>query len=414
METLKAVPGTYDIFPEDARTWDRVRRIVAHAMRAYAYGRVETPHMESAELFARGVGTDTDIVQKEMYVFEDRGGRQLALRPEGTAGVVRAYIEARLDKQRPYSKLWYWGPMFRAERPQKGRYRQFWQFGVEAIGIAGPTIDAEQIALAMFIAGKLQLENLVLRLSSIGDGSCRPAYRERLVSYLQGVQAKLCDPCRRRVRSNPMRVLDCKEAGCRAATADAPLVIDYLCDPCREHLDGVRSSLDRFGVDYVLDGRIVRGLDYYRRTAFELESGRLGAQNSIVGGGRYDGLVAALGGPDVPGVGWAAGVERFLLAADSVAGDPALDAFIAGFPDTRGAAAELAQRWRHSGLRVEIDYLDRSLKAQLKEAARQGARFAVVVGPDEWSQGQVMLRDLNAGTQEAVTPDEAHARVSQT
>jgi histidyl-tRNA synthetase len=413
METLKAIPGTHDLLPAQTEQWDRVRAVVAEKMAEYAYGRIETPHFEVADLFARSVGAETDIVQKEMYVFEDRGGRQLALRPEGTAGVVRAYIEARLDKQRPLSKLWYWGPMFRAERPQKGRQRQFWQFGVEAIGAAGPQIDAEQIALATRVTAALGLTDLTLRLNSIGDASCRPAYREKLRGFLQAVRPKLCANCQRRLETNPLRVLDCKEESCRALTADAPLSLDHLCPDCTTHLAGVRDALDRLGVPYELDGRIVRGLDYYQRTAFELESAGLGAQNSVLGGGRYDGLVAALGGPDVAGVGWAAGIERMLLAQGDVESDAnRLDAFVVGFDDTRVEALALAEKLRQQGLRTEMDLLNRSMKSQLKEAARSRAAFAVILGPDEWSRGHVTLRDLQAGEQEELSLDTAIARMT--
>jgi histidyl-tRNA synthetase len=412
METLKAVPGTHDLLPAETERWDRVRDVVAGKMAEYAYGRIETPHFETADLFARSVGAETDIVQKEMYVFEDRGGRQLALRPEGTAGVVRAYIEARLDNQRPLSKLWYWGPMFRAERPQKGRQRQFWQFGVEAIGAAGPQIDAEQIALATRITAALGLADLTLRLNSIGDASCRPAYRDKLRGFLRAVRQELCANCRRRLETNPLRVLDCKEESCRALTANAPLSLDHLCLDCATHLEGVRDTLDQLGVPYTMDGRIVRGLDYYQRTAFELESASLGAQNSVLGGGRYDGLVASLGGPDVAGVGWAAGIERILLAlgdAESAAGG--LHAFVVGFPATRAEALALTEKLRQQGLRSETDLLHRSMKAQLREAVRSGAAFAVLLGPDEWSRGNVTLRDLQAGKQEELSLAAAIARM---
>jgi histidyl-tRNA synthetase len=403
MEALKAVPGTHDLLPDVALFWDRLRHQVEDLMALHGYGRIETPHFEAVELFARGVGETTDIVQKEMYTFTDQGGRDLALRPEGTAGVVRAYLEARLDRQRPFSKLWYWGPMFRAERPQKGRYRQFWQFGVEAVGSPGPQIDAEQVILAVAIATGWGLTDLAVKINSVGDRHCRPAYRELLRGFLNAVSAKLCADCRRRIESNPLRVLDCKEERCREATRDAPLLIDHLCAPCAEHLAGLRELLDAAGVAYEMDGRIVRGLDYYERTAFEVTSSRLGAQSALLGGGRYDGLSEVLGGPPLPAVGWAAGIERFVLAAgDLPAGGPLLDAFIATFPETVRAGFGLALSLRRAGLRVDLDFLGRSIKAQLKEADRSRARFAIVMGPDEWARQAVMLRDLSRGTQEEV------------
>jgi histidyl-tRNA synthetase len=406
MEPLKAVTGTHDLLPEESLLWDRLRRDVGELAARYGYGRIETPHFETAELFARGVGAATDIVQKEMYTFTDQGGRALALRPEGTAGVVRAYLEARLDRQRPFSKLWYWGPMFRAERPQKGRYRQFWQFGVEAIGSPGPAVDAEQILLALAIADRWGLDGLSVRINSVGDRSCRPAYREKLHAFLAGASQRLCADCRRRIDANPLRVLDCKEEGCREATRNAPLLIDHLCAPCAEHFAGLRNILDSAGVRYHTDGRIVRGLDYYERTAFEVQSDRLGAQSALLGGGRYDGLSEVLGGPPLPAVGWAAGVERFVLAAgDRGPQEPLLDAFVATFPATADLGFKLTESLRAAGLRVDTDFLGRSIKAQLKEADRSQARFAVVVGPDEWERQAVVVRDLATGSQEEVAVD---------
>ena len=413
MDPLQALPGTYDLLPEEAARWDRLHAEVADFMARYAYGRIETPHLESFDLFSRGVGTETDIVQKEMYAFEDRGGRRLALRPEGTAGVVRAFIEHSLDKQRPYHKFWYWGPMFRAERPQKGRYRQFWQFGVETFGVAEPSMDAEQIALAWTLAASVGVELGTLRLNSIGDAQCRPAYRELLVRFLTGLESQLCDGCRARIHTNPLRVLDCKEPGCRRLLADAPRTVDHLCDDCARHFDGVRSSLDSMKVPYRLDPGIVRGLDYYVRTAFELDSPRLGAQSSVLGGGRYDGLVTALGGPDVPGVGWAAGIERVLLSMGETAPPAAtLHVYVAAFPETREAALSWAQVLRARGVRVETDHQGRSLKAQMKEAARLGARYVAVLGPEEWGKGQVTLKNLESGTQEVLVLERAGSLIA--
>jgi histidyl-tRNA synthetase len=413
MDSVQAIPGTYDLFPADAARWDELRTRVAEIMARYCYGRIETPHIEPAELFSRSVGTDTDIVQKEMYAFDDRGGRRLALRPEGTAGVVRAFVEHSLDKQRPFHKFWYWGPMFRAERPQKGRYRQFWQFGVETFGIALPSMDAEQIALAWTLAGALELADVELRLNSIGDALCRPAYRELLQRFLAGVAEHLCDSCRARLKSNPLRVLDCKEEGCRRRLADAPLMVDHLCAPCRAHFDSVRRFLDAWHVPYRLDGRIVRGLDYYVRTAFELDSARLGAQSAVLGGGRYDGLVQALGGPDVPGVGWAAGIERVLLAArETAVAREDVPAYVAAFPETRDAAFQWVQSLRGRGVRVETDHQGRSLKAQMKEASRLGARYVVVLGPDEWGRGQVTVKTLATGAQDVLELEPAAALIA--
>lgn len=413
MEKLQSIPGTKDILPVEAAAWDQLRRSVEGLMDRYGYGRIETPHFEAVELFARGVGGSTDIVQKEMYTFADQGGRQLALRPENTAGVVRAYIQASLDKQRPLSKLWYWGPMFRAERPQKGRFRQFWQIGVEALGSPRPEIDAEQVMLGMEMAQAAGLSGLTMKLNSIGDSACRPAYREKLLAFLHGLADQLCPECVRRLDTNPLRVLDCKEEKCQQATADAPMAMDHLCGDCQEHFDEVRRLLDRVQVDYDVDGRLVRGLDYYVRTAFELHSSELGAQSALLGGGRYDGLVELLGGAAVPGVGWAGGIERILMAqGDPAANESATDVFVAAFPETRTAAFELVSRLRRAGKRADFDSLGRGMKAQMKEAGRSGARFAVIVGPEEWERGAVTLRDLAAGEQIEVAVDDLLPRLT--
>lgn len=413
MESLQALPGTYDLLPAEAAAWDQLRLQVSEVMAAHVYGRIETPHLEPAGLFSRSVGTDTDIVQKEMYAFDDRGGRRLALRPEGTAGVVRAFVEKSLDRQRPYHKFWYWGPMFRAERPQKGRYRQFWQFGVETFGIAEPSMDAEQIALAWTLAERTGLSGLTLRLNSIGDSTCRPAYKEKLLRYLEGIRNRLCDSCVQRVDTNPLRVLDCKEESCRRLLADAPLMVHELCEACRKHFDGVRKYLDDWHIPYVPDGRIVRGLDYYVRTAFELDSDRLGAQSSVLGGGRYDGLVLALGGSDVPGVGWAAGIERWLLAADKPAGgEPGARVYMAAFPETREEALALTYKLRQANHQVEVDHQGRSLKAQLKEASRLGVTWVLMLGPAEWAQGKVTVKNMQEGTQDVLELEKAKSLIT--
>lgn len=413
MEKLQSIPGTKDILPAEAAAWDSLRRSVEDLMDRYGYGRIETPHFEALELFARGVGESTDIVQKEMYTFSDQGGRQLALRPENTAGVVRAYIQASMDKQRPLTKWWYWGPMFRAERPQRGRYRQFWQIGVEALGSPRPEIDAEQVMLAVAMAELVGLTQLSLKLNSIGDSACRPAYREKLVAFLREIKGGLCAECQRRIDTNPLRVLDCKEESCRQATASAPLSVDHLCTPCQEHFDAVRRLLDRVGVGYEVDGRLVRGLDYYVRTAFELQSAALGAQSAVVGGGRYDGLVELLGGAAVPGVGWASGIERLLLAKGEAASEETLtDIFVAAFPETREVAFELVSRLRRDGYRADFDSLGRGMKAQMKEAGRSGARYAVIVGPDEWARECVTLRDMAAGEQSEVAAADLESKLA--
>ncbi len=372
---------------------------------AAGFGLVHTPMFEDVRVFRRGMGEGSEVVGKEMYEFTDRGGRGLALRPEGTASVVRAFVQHRPPT--PW-KAWYVTPAFRYERPQAGRFRQHHQVGVEALGSSDPDLDVEVVALARGVVDALGLEAVTLHLGSMGDGACRPSYVEVLEAALARRHLELCDEHREGFVRNPLRVLDCKRAACRAVTEDVPVVFDYLCDPCREHLARVESGLKAASLDYVLDHRLVRGLDYYTRTTFELASSALEtSQNAIGGGGRYDGLVEALGGPPTPGIGFAMGIERLLLACDAegaFAALPApLDAFVV---DVTGGevARDLCLELRQAGLRVDRSYDHRSMKAQLKAADRSGARCAVIVGPDEAARGTVTIRDLRRGDPQRPVP----------
>lgn len=404
------------MLPREAARWRALESHFHRVAARYGYGEVRTPLIEHVELFQRSVGDDTDIVEKEMYVFEDRAGRRLALRPEGTAGVVRAFLEGGLASAPLPVKLYYVSSaMFRYDRPEAGRYRQFHQAGAEVLGSGDPAADAEVIALAFDLLAGLGLAGLELRLNSIGCPRCRPAYRERLRAHYRTYLDGLCEDCRRRFDGNPLRLLDCKVD--RAPAEAAPPLTAFLCDECTRHFRALQHYLDALAVPFVLDARLVRGLDYYTRTVFEVTHGRLGAQSSLCGGGRYDGLVEGLGGPPTPAVGFALGVERLLLALEREGLAPEApappDAFVAAAGDAvRAEALALAARLRRAGLAVETDLVGRSLKAQLKHAARLGAPVVVVVGEEERARGTVVLRDMERGEQEEVAADDLAERLS--
>jgi histidyl-tRNA synthetase len=362
------------------------------------------PIFEETALFARGLGDASDIVEKEMYTFPDKGGHSLTLRPEGTAGVVRAFLENGLDKLPPPVKLWYAGPMFRYERPQKGRQRQFHQIGAEFFGVAGPEADAELLEMVHAAFAVLGLPGLALQINSLGDASCRPAYRDALLAYFRPHAEQLCENCRRRLEANPLRVLDCKAEGCRALRAGAPDVRDFLCGPCRDHFAAVQALLGAAGVPFVVNPAMVRGLDYYTRTTFELTSTGLGAQDTVAAGGRYDRLVEEFGGKPTPGLGFALGVERLALLLGEGGGEaPQRPIFLAALGD---AARREAWPWlvelRRRGAAVEWDYEGRSLKSQLGRADRLGAHLVVIVGDNELAAGAAQVRDMAAKTQRAV------------
>ena len=394
------------MLPEEARAWEHMQRVAQELFARYGYEPIYTPLFEHTDVFTRGIGEATDIVSKEMYTFADRAGRSLTLRPEGTASVVRAALEHGLVPPGASAKVYYSGPMFRYERPQKGRSRQFWQIGVEALGMAEPSVDAEVIALLVryFEALGVPGERMRLLVNSMGDEVCRPAYREEVAGYIRARAQGLCAECVRRADTNPLRAFDCKNPGCVAVMADAPLLRDSLCDPCQAHYASVRSDLDALGIGYVEEPRLVRGLDYYTRTVFEVQVDEgLGSQNAIGGGGRYDRLFEVLEGPPTPGLGFALGFERTLLALRaagvSVPALPLADVYVARVDEgVADAVFALVQQLRDAGLAAEMDHQARSLKAQFKQADRLGARLVVVVGPDELAESQVTLRDM--GTRE--------------
>ena len=409
--------GTYDVLPgsEFAAT-HAVREALLAPARLAGYAYAEAPVFEATELFSRGVGESTDVVTKEMFSFVDRADRSLTLRPEGTVGVLRAALDAGLHKGQLPAKLRYAGPMFRAERPQAGRYRQFQQVGIEALGIDDPALDAEVVALGWQAYAGIGLSQVRLLLTSLGDAACRPDYRVRLAGFLEGLD--LDEDTRRRSVLNPLRVMDDRRPAVQAQLEGAPLMVDALCEACREHFAAVRAGLDSLGVPYELAPRLVRGLDYYMRTTFEFVHDGLGAQSAVGGGGRYDGLAELIGGPQVPGIGWALGVERTVLALTAEGVEPPVEQSLSVFVVPLGAAAKayavtLVGRLRAAGLASDLAYGDRGMKGAMRAADRSGAAYAVVLGDRDLEAGQAQLKDLREHAQVSVPLDDLVATIEE-
>jgi histidyl-tRNA synthetase len=390
-----------DILPGEIETWQFLEETARRIFRAYGFAEIRVPVVEKTELFCRSIGESTDIVEKEMYTFTDKGGTSLTLRPEGTAPVMRAFIEHKLYAQDPIAKIYYLGPMFRYERPQKGRYRQFYQIGAEIIGLDDPRSDAQVLAMLAHYFEAVGISDVQLQINTLGCPDCRPGYREALVAFLSSRLEALCEDCRRRWQTNPLRVLDCKVPGCREATAAAPSVLDHLCAGCSDHFDRVQSHLNDLATPFAVNARMVRGLDYYTRTTFEMVTGSLGSQNAVAAGGRYDGLIRDLGGPALPGIGFAMGVERLVLLKGAPQTGPRIDCFLAALgTEAERQAFVLLNRLQRDGLQVEADFEGKSLKAQLRRAGKLGARFAAILGEAELAAGQIQLRDMDSGSQE--------------
>ncbi|PIW51243.1 MAG: histidine--tRNA ligase [Zetaproteobacteria bacterium CG12_big_fil_rev_8_21_14_0_65_54_13] len=397
---LQSIRGIHDGLPVEVARWQRVEQAARKVFGGYAFAEVRMPILEPTELFVRSVGEDTDIVSKEMYAFTDQGGDNICLRPEGTAGAVRAWLQGGLT--RAGAQRWYYiGPMFRRERPQKGRLRQFQQIGVEMFSAPGPVEDAEVLAMAHAFLCELGIPDLTMEINSLGCDACRPAYRERLVTYLQARAACLCETCVERIARNPMRVLDCKVASCQQELADAPEMVCHLCDECDTHFTTVQKGLDALQIPYRVNPRIVRGLDYYNRTAFEIVTDKLGAQGTVLAGGRYDGLVQELGGPATPAIGFAAGIERLaMLLEDTDAAVPDV-AVVALGEAVHGYALAQADLLRKAGLSV-VHCGGGSAKRQFKMADRECVRFVAVIGEDEMQAATVMLKNMASGEQQSV------------
>jgi len=403
---IRSVKGTRDILPDEVGAWHRIEARGRELFARYGYREIRTPVFEETELFARGIGAETDIVAKEMYTFEDRDGSSLTLRPEATAGIVRSVIEHNLMSSDPALKVYARGPMFRRERPQKGRYRQFHQVDVEAFGFTSPTIDVEVVELSLAFLDACGVESHELVLNSVGDRNCRPAYVDALRAALRDRASGLCADCQRRADTNPLRVLDCKVPGDQAVIDSLPRIVDHLCAECRDHFAEVKRQLELLGIPFRESPRLVRGLDYYVRTTFEVVSGELGAQNSILGGGRYDGLVRDLGGPDVAGIGFAVGLERLAMLLPPREEGGRCDVFLAPLTPPAGDRALLLQRkLREAGVRAMLDPEGRSFKSRMKQADKLGARFVAILGEDEMARGVWTVRDMASSTQEDV-PDQ--------
>jgi histidyl-tRNA synthetase len=419
---ITSIRGFSDILPGEVETWQSVEATARRIFGVYNFAEIRIPMLEKTELFSRSIGETTDIVEKEMYTFDDRdsrnaegaSGSKVTLRPEGTAGVVRAYVESEMYKIEPVRKLYYIGPMFRRERPQKGRMRQFHQIGAEALGRGDPFIDAEILLMLHDFFAAVRLTEPVLQINSLGCSECRPAYRATLLAYLKEREASLCANCRRRIDRNPLRALDCKEPGCIEATQDAPSILDGLCGGCRAHFETVQRLLWETHVEFTLNPRMVRGLDYYCRTTFEWTSNQLGAQSAVAAGGRYDGLVEQLGGPPIPGVGFAMGVERLTMLmrlheSNAVLGPDVYFACLG--QQSRDWAFPLVHRLRQNGLTAELEGESRSLKSLMRRADKLNAASVLIVGEDELKKGNVVLRDMTSKEQEEMTLDSVEAKL---
>ncbi len=403
---FRAPRGTADHLPEEQKYWRYIESKAVDIANRFGYGRIDTPAFEDSNLFIRSVGEGTDIVEKEMYTFEDRGGDSVTLRPEGTAPVCRAYLEHGMHNLPQPVRMYYFCPVFRYERPQAGRFRQHHQFGVEALGDADPSVDAEVIEVAWDLMGSLGLRDVQLLVNSIGDSNCRPAYIEHLRDYYAGHHDRLCDDCKDRLDRNPLRLLDCKVETCHALGDEAPQSTDYLCDDCRGHWEKLSTYLDAMNLPYTVDHRLVRGLDYYTRTVFEIQPLDVGGQSTIVGGGRYDGLITELGGRPTPGIGFATGIERLTLNLKRddvpVPDEPSPRYLVANVGDNaRTAALELAVRLRRAGVGAILSSGSRGLRGQMRQANALGIPYALILGDDEIAKGEVVVRDMTASTQQS-------------
>jgi histidyl-tRNA synthetase len=405
---IQLIRGFKDILPGEAELWQAVEKVARELLEDFGFKEIRIPIMERTELFARSIGEDTDIVEKEMYTFPDRKGDLITLRPEATASIVRAYIQHRLYATDPVQKFYTIGPMFRRERPQKGRYRQFYQINAEIFGVPSGLADVQLIFLLVTLFSRLQVPDVNAHINSLGCPKCRPKFKAALSEFLAAVSDKLCADCRRRKDRNPLRVLDCKVPACREAMAEAPSILDHLCSECKKDFAEVKSMLEKLGVPFVIDKNLVRGLDYYARTTFEIQTESLGAQNAVAGGGRYDGLVGELGGPDIPATGFAIGLDRLTeltgLTASQFYRKP--DIFVAALGDkSRLLSFEWICAFGDEGLRAEMDFDGKSLKSQMKRADRLEAGHVLIIGDEELEKGEAILRNMATKKQISVPID---------
>lgn len=411
---IQLIRGFKDILPGEIEVWQLIERTACALFEDFGFKEIRIPVMERTELFARSIGEDTDIVEKEMYTFPDRKGDLITLRPEATASVVRAYIQHRMYTVDSVQKFYTIGPMFRRERPQKGRYRQFYQINAEVFGVASPLIDVQLIFILMTLLKRLDVADVQAHINSLGCPECRPNYRLALAEFLVKLDDRLCADCRRRRERNPLRVLDCKVPSCREALTDAPSILDHLCNDCRQDFETVQTALGRLGIVYLTDKRLVRGLDYYTRTTFEIQTGALGAQSAVAGGGRYDGLVKMLDGPDTPATGFAIGLDRLaeIVGQKKTVAEKPPTLFAAALGDEgQQQAFQWVSRWCDQGLRAEMDFGGRSLKSQMKRADKLGAAYVMIIGDNELSEGVVILRNMKTKEQVRIAVEEVVEKV---
>ncbi|MFO7815741.1 MAG: histidine--tRNA ligase [Halanaerobiales bacterium] len=407
---INAPRGTNDILPPESGKWNYIESKAKYIFDLYNYEEIRTPIFEYTELFQRGIGEATDIVEKEMYTFEDKSGRSLTLRPEGTASVVRSFLENKIYGKAQPTKYFYIGPMFRYERPQAGRYRQFNQLGVEVFGTKDPMVDVEVIAVGMHYMELLGLKDLQLYINSIGCPDCRPKYLDNLKDYLKENMENLCENCKNRIDKNPLRVLDCKNDSCQETIQNAPKITEHLCEECETHFNSLESNLESINISYEIDPTLVRGLDYYTKTAFEVKYEGLGAQDTIFGGGRYDKLAEEIGGREIPGIGFALGIERLLLTLEKqeieIPVDKSIDIYLTTIGQkAKFASFELLEKFRKKGIKAEIDYQGRSVGGQMKSADRMNANFTVIIGENELKSGKATVRNMKNGIEQEIKLD---------
>lgn len=414
MLTIRKPRGTNDFFYESASKLEFIEKKIKDIVKLYGYGRIRTPIFESTDLFIRGIGEDTDIVGKEMFTFEDRGGRSLTLRPEGTASVVRAYIENSMQNEFSINKLFYIGTMYRAERPQKGRYREFNQFGIECIGGSSPLIDAEIIALNINILKEFGIENINLLINTVGCQKCKPIYNKALIEAIGSRKEELCETCQRRYETNILRILDCKNEKCKEVLKEIPKFYDYVCEECREHFDRLCEELNKINQNFTVEPMLVRGLDYYTKTAFEVQTNALGSQSAILGGGRYDNLVGLFNsGKDIPAVGSAMGLERLLIVLENNKNitEGRLDVFIIAFKETEKEILKVMQDLRASNISCDCDFAVKSIKNQFKSANKRNSKFALILGEDELKLNSCKLKNMDTGEEKEIPLNEVSENI---
>ncbi|WP_300369628.1 histidine--tRNA ligase [Brachyspira sp.] len=416
MLDIKKPRGTNDFFYDSSKNLEFIENKIKDVVKLYGYGRIRTPLFEYTDLFTRGIGEGTDIVGKEMFTFEDRGGRSLTLRPEGTASVARAYVENSMQNEFAINKLFYLGTMYRAERPQKGRYREFNQFGVECIGSSSPLIDTEIILLNVNVLKEFGINNVNLLINTVGCSKCKPSYNNALKEAIGNKKDELCETCQRRYDGNILRILDCKNEKCKETIKDIPQFYDYVCDECKEHFDKLCEELIRIGQSFIVDPMLVRGLDYYTKTAFEVQTNALGAQSAILGGGRYDNLIGLFNnGKDVPAVGSAMGIERLLLILENQNNiiNERLDTFIVGFKETENEVLKIMQQLRANNISCDYDFAVKSIKSQFKSANKRNVKYSVILGEDEFKRGMCKLKNMDSGEEKEVSINDIHSNIEK-